>query len=110
MKITKTHQDKEKIIINVSAQERTSVSETKTINPKTMMNILSEQKDLLKNFFEGPVSRLNVVGEHQSNKHGSFDVDYVITKKQESIENTNNVTKFKKTASKKKAVKQNGKN
>lgn len=109
MEITKTHQDKEKLVINVKAEEKSPGDQTSTISPKFLRMILN-QNNLLKGFHDGSVDDLNVSGGHHSNKYGSFNADYIVTKKQKTIENTNNVTKIKTTASKRKAVKQNGKN
>jgi len=109
MEITKTHQDKEKLVINVKAEEKTPGAQTCTISPKSLKAVLNKN-NLLKGFHDGSVDDLNVIGGHHSNKYGDFDANYTVTKKQKTIENTNNVTKIKTTASKRKAVKQNGKN
>jgi len=109
MKITKVKQNKEELVLNVKVGERTPGAQTSIINTKKLRQILQET-DLLQGFHGGSIEDLVINGSEYSNKYGNIDTKYVITKKQESIENTNNVTKFKKTASKKKAVKQNGKN
>ena len=109
MEINKINQDKNKLVINIKDAERSTGAATSIINTKKLRQILQET-DLLKGFHAGPIEDLEIVGAQHSNKYGSIDAEYIITKKQKTIENTNNVTKIKTTAAKRKAVKQNGKN
>mgnify|MGYP004459621649 CR=1 FL=1 len=109
MEITKVDQSKEKLVLNVKVGERQPGTQTSIINVKKIRQILQED-DLLKGFHAGPIEDLEIIGNEHSNKYGSINAEYIITKKQKTIENINNVTKVKTTAAKRKAVKQNGKN
>ena len=108
MEINKVDQDKNKLVINIKAAERHTGAQTSIINTKKLRQILQET-DLLKGFHAGPIEDLEITGTEHSNKYRSIDAEYIITKKQKTIENTNNVTKIKTTATKRKAVKQNAK-
>ena len=109
MKITKVNQNKQELVLNVKIGERAPGAETLIMNTKKLRQILQET-DLLQGFHAGSIEDLVITGSEYSNKYGSIDAEYIITKKQKTIENTNNVTKIKTTATKRKAVKRNGKN